>query len=249
MKANKKLLVCAIGAVVGMQSATAAVTCVENKSTGKFEEKASKRAPKVTGECDAQISMAMVSSLDELEAVAKAEGTRVIGGVIVTNAAQPFDVAPAKKEAPKSFDAVDVDPSLAATGDAAANGAKQPGAQLAQAAGAKRDAGVAPAGALVKPIEPVKPVEAPKPVPSWTLTAGHTVGKDLQEWAVKAGWRVVWNLPKDWSIPASTTFHGNFKEAASSVIKNLAANGALIRAQFYDGNNTLVVNGPGAASQ
>lgn len=94
-----------------------------------------------------------------------------------------------------------------------------------------------------------KKSEEPKPVPTWTLVAGHTIGKELQAWGEKAGWKVIWNLSKDWAIPASTAYKGEFKDAVSSVIKNLATNGALIRAQFYDGNKTLVVNGPGQASQ
>jgi hypothetical protein len=94
---------------------------------------------------------------------------------------------------------------------------------------------------------PVKPALAPKP--AWTLAAGHTVGKELQAWGEKAGWKVVWNMPKDWVVPSSTVFRGDFKAVASGVIKNLADNGAIIHAQFFDGNNTLVVSGPGVASQ
>lgn len=84
---------------------------------------------------------------------------------------------------------------------------------------------------------------------SWTLTAGHTIGQELAAWGEKAGWKVVWSMQKDWTVPASTVFPGDFKTAASAVITTLAGNGALIRAQFYDGNNTLVVVGPGVTPQ
>lgn len=94
---------------------------------------------------------------------------------------------------------------------------------------------------------PIAVVVAAKPV--WTMTAGRTVGQELQGWGAKAGWKVIWNMPKDWSVPASTTFSGDFKEVAADVIKTLAANGALVRAQFYDGNKTMIVNGPGVAPQ
>lgn len=86
-------------------------------------------------------------------------------------------------------------------------------------------------------------------VKSWTLTEGHMIGADLADWAKSADWNVVWNLHKDWVVPASTTFTGDFKAAATNVINTLAANGVLIRAQFYDGNKTLVVTGPGVAAQ
>ena len=46
--------------VFGHVSAQAAVTCVHNAATGKFEEKSQNR--RVTGECDAQTAINMVSS-------------------------------------------------------------------------------------------------------------------------------------------------------------------------------------------
>lgn len=88
-----------------------------------------------------------------------------------------------------------------------------------------------------------------KPLPVWTLTAGRTVGQELQAWGAKAGWKVIWSMPKDWSIPASTSFTGDFPVAAAEVIKTLATNGALVRAQLYEGNKTMVVTGPGVAAQ
>lgn len=106
-----------------------------------------------------------------------------------------------------------------------------------------------PKAEAVKSVPAPVLVPAPKPAPTWTLTAGRTVGKELQGWGEKAGWKVIWNLPKDWAVPATTTFPGDFKTAASSVIKNLSANGAIISAKFFDGNNTVVVAGPGVASQ
>lgn len=82
-----------------------------------------------------------------------------------------------------------------------------------------------------------------KPLPTWTLTAGDAHRKDLEAWADKAGWKVIWNLSKDWIIPASTVFTGSFETATGDVIKTLAANGALIHAQFYEGNKTVVITG------
>ena len=93
---------------------------------------------------------------------------------------------------------------------------------------------VAPAaGVEVKPID----------VERWRLTAGHLVRQDLTDWGSKSGWQVLWHLPRDWTIPADTEFGGDFKEAASAVIRTLAENGLVIRGQFYDGNRTLVVSG------
>lgn len=84
---------------------------------------------------------------------------------------------------------------------------------------------------------------------AWTLKAGLTNGQNLKAWGESAGWEVLWNMPKDWTVPASTTFYGEFPEVAEAVIKTLAANGALVRAQIYDGNKTMVISGPGVAQQ
>jgi hypothetical protein len=83
---------------------------------------------------------------------------------------------------------------------------------------------------------------------SWSLQPGHTIGQDLQLWATKAGWKVIWNMSKDWAVPAPTTFSGTFQTAAGKVIETLAVNGAFIHAQFFTGNNTMVVTGSGVTT-
>jgi len=90
-----------------------------------------------------------------------------------------------------------------------------------------------------------KPITKPEPPPvqKWTLEAGETIGHELQKWGDKAGWKVVWGMQKDWTVPASTVFEGEFSKVAGAVIQTLAANGALIHAQFYEGNNTMVITG------
>ncbi len=81
------------------------------------------------------------------------------------------------------------------------------------------------------------------PQAEWILTAGDTIKKDLSLWAEKAGWNVVWNVPKDWVVPTNSVFSGEFQNAAEQVIKTLAGNGALVHAQLYLANKTMVVTG------
>lgn len=83
----------------------------------------------------------------------------------------------------------------------------------------------------------------------WTLKAGETIGHSLRTWAEKAQWNVVWTLPRDWVVPGTASFTGSFPDAAENVIKTLSANGALVRAQIYEGNRTIVVTGPGTTQQ
>lgn len=80
---------------------------------------------------------------------------------------------------------------------------------------------------------------------AWRLSAGRLVRQELISWGEQAGWHVLWQLPRDWTVPAETNFEGDFKEAASAVIRTLSDNGLVIRGQFYDGNRTLVVSGAG----
>jgi len=105
----------------------------------------------------------------------------------------------------------------------------------------KIDLPISPAPLKKLPIVPADPV--------WTLKVGRTIGQELQAWGETAGWKVIWSFPKDWSVPSTTTFQGDFKTAASAVIQTLALNGALVRAQFYDGNKTMIVIGPGTVVQ
>lgn len=117
--------------------------------------------------------------------------------------------------------------------DAAENARRE---QIASGSGpaATPSAAAAPAtGVEVKPVD----------VERWRLNAGHLVRQELLDWGAKSGWHVLWHLSRDWTIPADTEFGGDFKEAASAVIRTLAENGLVIRGQFYDGNRTLVVTG------
>lgn len=107
--------------------------------------------------------------------------------------------------------------------------------------------------ALAMSIQPL-PANAPGAgalpiLKTWTLLAGKTSGENLKAWAATANWTVIWNHPQDWNVPASTVFYGEFADAAEEVIKTLAANGALIRASINEGNNTIVVSGPGVKQQ
>jgi hypothetical protein len=77
----------------------------------------------------------------------------------------------------------------------------------------------------------------------WVLTSGDTIQKDLSAWAAKAGWNIVWNVSKDWVVPSNSVFSGEFQNAAEQVIKTLASNGALVHAQLYLANKTMVVTG------
>ena len=102
-----------------------------------------------------------------------------------------------------------------------------------------------PVAATAAPVVGALPIQQ-----IWTLTAGITVKENLEAWAEKAQWHVVWPPTlKTWVVPNETSFTGNFPDAAEKVIKTLADNGALVRAIVYEGNKNYVVYGPGLAQQ
>jgi hypothetical protein len=98
--------------------------------------------------------------------------------------------------------------------------------------------------ASAKPAEP-----APKLAAVWTIRAGYPIGQELKRWGTPLGWNVVWQMPRDVIAAATATFTGDFPTAVTDVVKTLADNGALIHAQIYDGNRTVVVEGPGVTPQ
>ncbi len=63
--------------------AAAAVTCIENKTTGKFESV--DQTPHSRGECDGKAAVDLLASFADAQGASEASGTKVIGGVIVTN--------------------------------------------------------------------------------------------------------------------------------------------------------------------
>ena len=75
----------------------------------------------------------------------------------------------------------------------------------------------------------------------WFAHAGSTVLATLKAWGKKAGWTVVWNSDKDWTIPASFAHNGQFEAVATWMFRQLAAEGVLCKVRFYEGNQTVVV--------
>lgn len=84
------------------------------------------------------------------------------------------------------------------------------------------------------------------PSPSWTLSAGGLVGKQIAGWGDASGWHVIWNCKRDWVVSSTTKFQGDFKAAASQVLEDISNEGAQIHGVFYQGNHTLVITDDGS---
>ncbi len=89
------------------------------------------------------------------------------------------------------------------------------------------------------------PVDTLKAVPVFSLMRGDLLLTDLQKWAKRSGWTIVWQVPEDWTVPNTTSFTGGFQQAVTQVIQALASNGANVHAVFHTANNTVVIGGAG----
>ncbi|RDS98135.1 pilus assembly protein [Burkholderia contaminans] len=67
----------------------------------------------------------------------------------------------------------------------------------------------------------------------------------LREWAKSDGWSLSWNVGPDWIVPNDADYAGDFPEAATKVLEDLAANGADVRGDGYLDNRTFVVHEAG----
>lgn len=92
---------------------------------------------------------------------------------------------------------------------------------------------------------PIATAVPEKGIEAFGLVAGKSIQAQLQSWAVRAGWTVVWDVQQDWIVPNAATFTGDFVSAAQQVIEALAANGADVRADLYTGNRSMVVHQAG----
>lgn len=222
MKAKVKLvLLCALSVVFVAQAANAAVTCVENKTTGKFEERSSNR--KSSGECDAQAVMNMVSSVSDVEDLSTADGTKIIGGVIVTNAAKPFTSIPQRAVKPSQ-------PVVVAQGAELSDARKVVPMDLRS--GEEID---------LRQNGQAAPVVAPKP--KWVVEKGQAFHVALETWAKDAGWTFYWYPAKSWKAAgrADMSSQKDVSAAVAEVVSILREEGKAIKLRISEGNNVMEV--------
>ena len=81
---------------------------------------------------------------------------------------------------------------------------------------------------------------------TWTVdTAGHkTLRGVLESWAARAGWTLVWNAGRDYTLGANAAFRGDFLEAADLLLSAAVTRRALA-AHAYTANRHLVIGDAG----
>lgn len=79
------------------------------------------------------------------------------------------------------------------------------------------------------------------PVEDWLAEEGKTLKTLLTEWSDKAGWRLIWNSNRNYTLTAGAMFRGRFADVSSALIRAFARAKPAPIATFYKGNRVLVV--------
>ena len=84
-------------------------------------------------------------------------------------------------------------------------------------------------------------VAEPVSLPEWRLSQG-SLRTQLDVWANRASYQLVWNADPDLDMQSRATFRGNFVAAVTQLFEGLHAAGFPLRATFYPSNNVLEVS-------
>lgn len=79
------------------------------------------------------------------------------------------------------------------------------------------------------------------PVEDWLAEEGKTLKTLLTEWSDRAGWRLIWNSNRNYTLTAGAMFRGRFADVSSALIRAFARAKPAPIATFYKGNRVLVV--------
>lgn len=79
------------------------------------------------------------------------------------------------------------------------------------------------------------------PVEDWLAEEGTTLKGLLTDWSERAGWRLIWNTNRNYTLSAGAMFRGRFADVSSALIRTFARARPAPIATFYKGNRVLVV--------
>ena len=93
----------------------------------------------------------------------------------------------------------------------------------------------------VPATSPAVTIVAEPMLPEWLLTPG-SLHVQLEGWAGRAGYQLVWNADTDLDMQSRASFRGNFVAAITQLFEGLHAAGFPLRATLYPANNVLEVS-------
>ena len=88
----------------------------------------------------------------------------------------------------------------------------------------------------------VKDGSCEEDVKDWVASEGATLRSLLMEWGDKAGWRIIWNMDRDYTLQASAVFRGRFVDVAAALLRSFARATPAPKGVFYKGNKVLVIS-------
>ena len=83
--------------------------------------------------------------------------------------------------------------------------------------------------------------DADDPVEDWLAEEGKSLKLLLTEWCDRAGWRLIWNTNRNYTLTAGAMFRGRFADVSSALVRAFARARPAPIATFYKGNRVLVV--------
>lgn len=93
----------------------------------------------------------------------------------------------------------------------------------------------------VPATSPAVTIVAEPMLPEWLLTPG-SLHVQLEGWAKRASYQLVWNADTDLDMQSRASFRGNFVAAITQLFEGLHAAGFPLRATLYPANNVLEVS-------
>lgn len=84
--------------------------------------------------------------------------------------------------------------------------------------------------------------ESCEDVKDWVAAEGTTLRSLLMDWGDRVGWRVVWNMDRDYTLEAGAVFRGRFVDVAAALLRSFARATPAPKGVFYKGNKVLVIS-------
>lgn len=84
------------------------------------------------------------------------------------------------------------------------------------------------------------------PAATFSVAAGQMLRPVLAEWAMTAGWRLIWESEYDYRIEADASFGSDFVQSVSSLATAMTTARPAITVDFFNGNNVVVVSNKAA---
>ena len=111
---------------------------------------------------------------------------------------------------------------------------------MAEPAAPQQKPKMAPIAAPIRPADSPIIDDTPQQIQAWTLNPGP-LSPQLSAWAAGAGYQLLWNLSRDFSLSSFASYQGDFKSALKRVLLDLTAQGFPIRIRVSNLNKVVIV--------